>query len=90
MEIFQELRENLYFTEATFLSYFQEKLTDYEDLLVPVSSIGDPSKGFTVYFPLILALNYLKGIKFLGAFIISEWINMVTRLVVIIPRLMFT
>ena len=77
MEIFQDFRDNLYLTEATFLSYFQEKLADYEDFLVPVSSIGDPSKGFTVYFPLILALNYLKGIKFLGAFIVSEWINMV-------------
>ena len=81
MEIFQHFRENLYLTEATFLTNFQEKLADYEDFIVPVSSIGDPSKGFTVYFPLILALNYLKGIKFLGAFIISEWINMV-RLVV--------
>ena len=78
METFQHFRENLYLTEATFLSYFQEKLADYEDFIVPVSSIGDPSKGFTVYFPLILALNYLKGIKFLGAFIVSEWINMVT------------
>ena len=77
MEIFQPFRENLYLKEATFLSYFQEKLADSEDFIVPVSSIGDPSKGFTVYFPLILALNYLKGIKFLGAFIISEWINMV-------------
>ena len=86
MEIFQHFRENLYLTEATFLTYFQEKLADYEDFIVPVSSIGDPSKGFTVYFPLILALNYLKGIKFLGAFIISEWINMV-RLAVLPVRL---
>ena len=86
MEIFQHFRENLYLTEATFLTNFQEKLADYEDFIVPVSSIGDPSKGFTVYFPLILALNYLKGIKFLGAFIISEWINMV-RLVVLAVRL---
>ena len=86
MEIFQHFRENLYLAEATFLTYFQEKLADYEDFIVPVSSIGDPSKGFTVYFPLILALNYLKGIKFLGAFIISEWINMV-RLVVLAVRL---
>ena len=86
MELFQDLRENLYLKEATFLSYFQEKLADYEDFIVPVSSIGDPSKGFTVYFPLILALNYLKGIKFLGAFIISEWINMV-RFSVLVMRL---
>ena len=68
---------SLYLKEATFLSTFQEALSPISEYLVPVSSIGDPSKGFIVYFPIILAINYLKGIKFLGAFIISEWINMV-------------
>ena len=69
--------QSLYLKEATFLSTFQETLSPISEYLVPVSSIGDPSKGFIVYFPIILAINYLKGIKFLGAFIISEWINMV-------------
>ena len=69
--------QSLYLREATFLSTFQTTLSPISEYLVPVSSIGDPSKGFIVYFPIILAINYLKGIKFLGAFIISEWINMV-------------
>ena len=76
---FNGFPQNLYLREATFLSTFQETMTSVSEYLVPVSSIGDPSKGFIVYFPIILAINYLKGIKFLGAFIISEWINMVNR-----------
>ena len=76
-EYFNGFPQNLYLREATFLSTFQETMTSVSEYLVPVSSIGDPSKGFIVYFPIILAINYLKGIKFLGAFIISEWINMV-------------
>ena len=76
-EYFKSFPQSLYLKEATFLSTFQETLSPISEYLVPVSSIGDPSKGFIVYFPIILAINYLKGIKFLGAFIISEWINMV-------------
>ena len=69
--------QKLYLSEINFLSQLQDKLSGVEEFIVPVSSIGDPSKGFTVYFPILLSLNYLKGIKFLGAFIICEWINMV-------------
>ena len=76
-DYFNGFPQSLYLREASFLSSFQESLTPVSEYLVPVSSIGDPSKGFIVYFPIILAINYLKGIKFLGAFIISEWINMV-------------
>ena len=79
MEVIDNLREQLYLTEASFLSQFQNKLSDFEDFIVPVSAIGDPSKGFTVYFPLLLSLNYLKGIKFLGAFIICDIFNATPR-----------
>jgi len=67
---------NMYLEEARFLETMQEKLSNIGDMIVPISSIGDPSKGFTIYFPMFLAMNYLKGVRFLGAFIISEWINM--------------
>ena len=69
--------ENIYLREVEFLSSLQKTLSSVGEYIVPVSSIGDPSKGFILYFPVFLALNYVKGIKFLGAFIISEWINMV-------------
>ena len=77
MAHFYDYTEQLYLKEVNFLSTLQEKLAGVEDFIVPVSAIGDPSKGFTVYFPLLLSLHYLKGIKFLGAFIICEWVNMV-------------
>ena len=77
MTSFDEFPDSMYLSEASFLSSLQERLSPLSDFLVPISSIGDPSKGFIIYFPLILAINYLKGIKFLGAFIVSEWINMV-------------
>ena len=77
MTSFDKFPEAMYLSEASFLSSLQDRLSPLSDFLIPVSSIGDPSKGFIIYFPLILAINYLKGIKFLGAFIVSEWINMV-------------
>lgn len=77
MTSFDNFPDSLYLSEASFLSSLQERLSPLSDFVIPISSIGDPSKGFIIYFPLILAINYLKGIKFLGAFIVSEWINMV-------------
>ena len=73
----EKFTESMYLSEATFLSSLQDRLSALSDFIIPISSIGDPSKGFIIYFPLILAISYLKGIKFLGAFIVSEWINMV-------------
>ena len=81
METFQHYQHQLYLAEASWLSTFQQKLSGFQDFIVPISSIGDPSKGLTVYFPILLSLNYLKGIKFLGAFIICEWVNMVGKAV---------
>ena len=77
MGTLSDFPQQLYLMEVDFLSQLQEKLSGVQDFIVPVSSIGDPSKGFTVYFPILLSLNYLKGIKFLGAFITCEWLNMV-------------
>ena len=51
---------NMYLEEARFLETMQEKLSNIGDMIVPISSIGDPSKGFTIYFPMFLAMNYLK------------------------------
>ena len=48
----------------------------YGDWLQNVSKVGDPALTFVFYFPLIFALNALSGVKFLGAIILSEWINL--------------
>ena len=79
MEIQPWSPDSMYLTESKLLQDLQSQLANVGQYITPVSSIGDPSKGFIIYFPLILAINYLKGIKFLGAFIICEWINMVRR-----------
>ena len=77
MEIKSWFPDNMYLTESKLLQDLQSQMANVGQYIIPVSSIGDPSKGFIIYFPLILAINYLKGIKFLGAFIVCEWINMV-------------
>ena len=77
MESLLGLRQDLYQYGAQSIAYLQQTYPQLGDLLIPVSSMGDPSKGFIVFFPLILSINYLKGVKFLGAFIICEWFNMV-------------
>jgi len=65
---------------ARFVAFLQHTFPPHVgDWMLSVSSIGDPSKGFIVFFPIILSLNYLKGVKFLGAFIICEWFNMVSK-----------
>ena len=86
MASFDKFPDSLYLSEASFLSSLQERLSPLSDFVIPISSIGDPSKGFIIYFPLILAINYLKGIKFLGAFIVSEWINMVGLKIIILSQ----
>ena len=77
-EILLGFRSILYEYGALFIQYLQSAHPRLGDWLVPVSALGDPSKGFTVIFPLILAINYQKGVKFLGTFIMCEWFNMVS------------
>ena len=50
-----------------------------KDFLIKVSSIGDPSKAFSVFFPVILGLNPVIGIKFLTSTVICEWLNQVLK-----------
>ena len=34
-------------------------------------------QGFVLYFPIIVAFSYHRGLAFLGTFVLSEWANMV-------------
>ena len=79
MDTLLGLRQDLYLFGAKSIAHLQETYPTIGEFLVPVSALGDPSKGFIVFFPLILSLNYLKGVKFLGAFIVCEWFNMVSK-----------
>ncbi len=73
-----EARQALYYYGARAIEYFQQAQPDTGPGLLTISSLGDPSKGFILYFPIILGLNYVKGVRFLGAFIVNEWSNMVS------------
>ena len=49
---------------------------------------GDPGLMFTLYFPIIFALNSKVGIKFIGSVILCEWMNQVSLKVAIGLRLL--
>ena len=49
---------------------------------------GDPGLMFTLYFPIIFALNSKVGIKFIGSVILCEWMNQVSLKVAIGHRLL--
>ena len=38
-----------------------------------------PGLAFVFYFPFFFALNALAGVKYLGALILSEWMNLVMK-----------
>lgn len=44
-----------------------------------ISRIGDPSLAFTLYFPIVVGINFRSGIRFLGAAILCEWMNQVLK-----------
>jgi len=79
MDFWLNTREHLYYWSALWISYFQHTFPDVGKFLLTVSSIGDPSQGFVLYFPIILALNYGKGVRYLGTFIVCEWLNMILK-----------
>ncbi len=49
------------------------------DTMQSVSRLGSPQLAFTLFFPLLYALHWGVGVKFLGAAIVSEWLNMVLK-----------
>jgi len=69
----------IYRHEATFIQAFQSTFSSAGPLLAGVSQIGDPSMAFIFYFPLIFAINKIKGIRFIATFIFSECLNQVLK-----------
>lgn len=79
MEIFLEARDSLYYQGAKAVQVLQQEYPGIGPGLLSVSSWGDPSQGFLLYFPVILSLSYPRGLRFLGAFIVCEWLNMMAK-----------
>lgn len=73
------LLDPVYSYELPFIQELQETCRAQKDFLIKVSSIGDPSKAFSVFFPVILGLNPAIGIKFLTSTVICEWLNQVLK-----------
>ena len=46
-------------------------------LLCVIFHIEVYPQGFVLYFPIIVAFSYHRGLAFLGTFVLSEWANMV-------------
>ncbi|XP_069937733.1 glucose-6-phosphatase catalytic subunit 1-like [Cherax quadricarinatus] len=44
-----------------------------------VSDAGDPGLAFTLYFPLVVALQATVGVKFMWSIIMCEWSNMILK-----------
>lgn len=72
-------REDMYLYEARAIQGWQQDYAGLGSVFLSVSSLGDPSQGFLLYFPIVLSLSYHRGLQFLGAFIVSEWLNMVCK-----------
>ena len=61
------------------ISVDADRFPDGESFFMDISKIFDPKYVFTVYFPLIFALQWAIGIKLLGTIIVVEWLNQVLK-----------
>ena len=61
------------------ISVETDRFPDGESFFMDISKIFDPKYVFTVYFPLIFALQWAIGIKLLGTIIVVEWLNQVLK-----------
>lgn len=44
-----------------------------------VSRLGSPQFAFTLFFPLLFAVHWSVGVRYLWVAIISDWLNMVLK-----------
>ncbi len=47
--------------------------------LMLASKIGDPQLAFSLYFPLVAAVSWVSGVRYLGAVVACEWLNLVLK-----------
>lgn len=55
------------------------RFPDSETFFMDVSHVFDPKYVFTVYFPLIFAVQWALGVQLLGTIVVVEWLNQVLK-----------
>ena len=59
--------------------FIWKRFPDGESFFMDVSKVFDPKYVFTIYFPVIFALQWAIGIKLLGTIIVVEWLNQILK-----------
>jgi len=55
------------------------RFPDGESFFIDVSKVFDPKYVFTLYFPVVFALQWALGAKLLGTIVVVEWLNQVLK-----------
>lgn len=78
---YQAFMERIYHYEVPTIRQVQDYVNenDLSHRMQMISRIGDPSLAFTLYFPIVVGINFRSGIRFLGAAILCEWMNQVLK-----------
>ncbi|CAL4141041.1 unnamed protein product, partial [Meganyctiphanes norvegica] len=64
---------------ADVIEYMQVNYPGYARRMMQISDFGDPGLAFSLYFPLVMALNADLGSKMMWTVIFSEWANMILK-----------
>jgi glucose-6-phosphatase len=71
--------ESLYGLGVEAISALQLSFPDGESFFIDVSKVFDPKYVFTLYFPIVFALQWALGVQLLGTIIVVEWLNQVLK-----------
>ncbi|KAK4011046.1 LOW QUALITY PROTEIN: glucose-6-phosphatase catalytic subunit 1 [Daphnia magna] len=71
--------QSIYSYGVDLISILQSSFPDGESFFMDISKIFDPKYVFTIYFPIIFALQWAIGVKLLGTIIVVEWLNQVLK-----------
>lgn len=58
---------------------FPNRFPNGETFFIDVSLVFDPKYVFTIYFPILFALQWVVGIQVLGTIIVVEWLNQILK-----------
>ncbi|KAI8513567.1 Glucose-6-phosphatase [Branchiostoma belcheri] len=69
----------LHLEGVSFIQWLQTTFSDFADVLLFLTRMGDPRHAFLVYFPLALVFSRSVGLRALLVAIISEWTNLILK-----------
>eukprot|EP00058_Branchiostoma_floridae_P009226 XP_002594714.1 hypothetical protein BRAFLDRAFT_281260 [Branchiostoma floridae] len=69
----------LHLEGVSFIQWLQTTFSDFADVLLFLTRMGDPRHAFLVYFPLALVFSRSVGLRTLLVAIISEWTNLILK-----------